>query len=96
MEWMKLKRIYKELQKKQMSQLKETMKRKSDVVEVNEGTTSTETAKVEQDDNLTEDIKPPVDAPNSAQNTVTVQITMSTLPADEIEVRVLFILINYL
>lgn len=78
MEWMKLKRIYKELQKKQMSQLKETMKEQSN----DDSKTTNDT----QQETSVEDKKSQVDTPNCDHNAITVEITMSTLPADEVEV----------
>ena len=80
-EWIKLKRIYKELQKKQMSQLKETMKERS--------TNDSKTTKDDEQEDSVKDLTSKmssVDAPTSDENAVTVEITMSTLPADEVEV----------
>ena len=87
MEWMKLKKIYKELQKKQMSQLKETMKQQSNIAEDDDNAARED----EQDASVEESTsaKPQVDTPNHDEHTVTVDITMTTLPADEVEVCVL-------
>ena len=82
-EWMKLKKIYKELQKKQMSQLKETMKQQP-----NTGKDDSNAAmEDEQDVSVEDSTKPLVDTCNCDDNTVMVEITMATLLADEVEVR---------
>ena len=82
-EWAKLKEIYKQLQKKQMSQLKETMKEKKDTRK-----------KVKQDittEDATNDPAPvseshdPITLP-SHDIGITVEITMCTLSANDLEV----------
>ena len=82
---MKLKRIYKELQKKQMSQLKETMKEQS-------STTVEEISKTTEQETTVEDLTTsktslPV-AEDRDENTVIVDIAMATLPTNEVEVCV--------
>ena len=81
--------MYKELQKKQMRQLKETMKEKSKMAKVDEDDKNT-IVKVEQDASIEDSTstRPLSNTPNCDDNTVTVEITMSTLPADEVEVHV--------
>ena len=83
---MKLKKIYKELQKKQMSQLKETMKQQSNIAKDDSTTMEDEQGASVEESTST---KPLVDTPSCDENTVTVEIAMSTLPADEVEVRIL-------
>ena len=82
---MKLKKIYKELQKQQMSQLKETMKQQSSIAKDDDDNAARED---EQDASVEESTsaKPQVvDTPNH----VTVDITMTTLSAVEVQVCVL-------
>ena len=91
-EWMELKKVYKELQKKQMSQLKETMKEQSSIAKLHENDCKDDSnvdlkeeqgAKIEDSTST----KPLVETSNCEEINVTVEITMSTLPADEVEVR---------
>lgn len=69
-----------------MSQLKETMKQQSNTKDDDNATMEDE-----QDPSVEESTseKLLVDTPNCDENSVTVEITMTTLPADEVEVRIL-------
>ena len=91
-EWMELKKVYKELQKKQMSQLKETMKEQSSIAKLHEDDfkdDSNVNLKEEQGAKIEDSTstKLLVETSNCEEINVTVEITMSTLPADEVEVR---------
>ena len=68
-----------------MSQLKETMKEQSSSTGEDVSRTAEQEDTVE---NLTTSKKSPPDAENCSENAVTVEIAMSTLPADEVEVRI--------
>jgi len=88
-EWVKLKDIYKQLQKKQMSQIKEAMKGKKDVKKrVKQDTT---TAGHNADERPVSKSHDPVSISHdpsmpTCDSGLTVEITMCTLPSSDLEV----------
>ncbi|XP_065886873.1 la-related protein 7-like [Dysidea avara] len=83
-EWIKLKEMYKQLQKKQMSQLKEAMKEKKDTKKKSKQDITTE-----HHEDATHDAPlPPVSGshdPATMSTSITVEITMCSLTASDLE-----------